>query len=344
VNGDIPAGERRISGERPFSLKRFFLQWEWLLVLLLILINVVNSLLSPYYLDAQNILSAVQIFLDKAVVVFPMMLVILLGDIDISVGSIIALCGVSMGMLYQSGTPMEVAIVAGLMVGALCGFINGLLIVKFKELSAVIVTIATMIIYRGVASLLLEDRAVGNFPVWFQFFGWGKLRGIPFILIAVAAEALIFGWIVHRTKFGRRVYAMGNNATASRFSGVRTDSIRLVVFTLNGLFSGLAAVFLLSKMGSARPSIALNYELDIITMAVLGGVSTAGGRGNVLGVTLAVFIIGLLRYGLGITNVPSQTLLIIVGALLVITVSVPNLKNSFRESVIARILKRKPQN
>lgn len=344
MNGDISSGERRIKSERPFSLRRFFLQWEWLLVVLLILINVVNSLLSPYYLDAQNILSAVQIFLDKAIVVFPMMLVILLGDIDISVGSIIALCGVSMGMLYESGTPMEVAIVTGFVIGALCGFINGFLIVKFKELSAVIVTIATMIIFRGIASLLLEDRAVGNFPAWFQFFGWGKIWGIPFILIAVAIEALIFGWVVHRTKFGRRMYAMGNNTTASRFSGVRTDSIRLAVFTLNGLFSGLAAVFLMSKMGSARPSIALNYELDIITMAVLGGVSTAGGRGNVIGVTLAVFVIGLLRYGLGITNVPSQTLLIIVGALLIITVSVPNLKNSFRESAIARRLKRKPQN
>lgn len=338
------AGARTVSAQRPFSLKRFFLQWEWLLVLLLILINTVNSFLSPYYLDMQNILSAVQIFLDKAIVVFPMMLVILLGDIDISVASIIALCGVSMGMLYQAGTPMELAIVAGLAVGALCGLVNGLLIVKFKELSAVIVTIATMIIYRGIASLLLEDRAVGNFPIWFQFLGWGNVFGIPFILLVVTAEALVFGWVIHKTKFGRRVYAMGNNTTASRFSGVRTDHIRLAIFTLNGLFSALASVFLLSKMGSARPSIAQGYELDIIAMVVLGGVSTAGGRGNVLGVALAVFVIGLLRYGLGITNMPSQTILILVGALLIITVAIPNLRTSLRESPLIRNLKRKPQN
>lgn len=322
---------RILKADRPFDLKRFFFQWEWLLVALLIGINVANSVLSPYYFDADNILSAISIFLDKAVVVFPMMLVILLGDIDISVSSIIALCGVSIGLFHNAGAPMGVAIGLGLVIGGLCGFLNGLLIVKFKELSSVIVTIATMILYRGIASILLEDRAVGDFPQWFQFFGWGKVGPIPFILIFVALEALAFGFLVHKAPLGRRLYATGSNPVAARFSGITTDRMKLMCFTLTGLFSAVAAVFLLSKMGSARPSIAQGYELDIIAMVVLGGVSTAGGKGNVIGVTLSIFIIGLLRYGLGIVNVPSQTIMIIVGALLVVTVAVPNLKSSFRE-------------
>ena len=345
----MPADEapfRVIQSERPFAARRFFLQWEWLLVVLLVAINGINSFLSPYYLDYNNILSAISIFLDKAVVVFPMMLVILLGDIDISVSSIIALSGVSIGLFHNAGLPMGVAIVLGLLVGALCGLVNGLLIVKFKGLSSVIVTIATMTLYRGIASILLEDRAVGDFPQWFQFFGWGKIGTLPFILIFVAIEALAFGFLIHKTPLGRRFYATGSNPVAARFSGIVTDKLKILSFTLTGLFSAVASVFLLSKMGSARPSIAQGYELDIIAMVVLGGVSTAGGKGNVIGVTLSIFIIGLLRYGLGIVNVPSQTIMIIVGLLLVITVAVPNLKSSLKEmlpqSVGLRLFKKQP--
>lgn len=335
---------RTIQNERPFSFKRFFFQWEWLLVLLLIGINVVNSLLSPNYLDYDNIMSAIQMFLDKAIVVFPMMLVILLGEIDISVGGTMALTGVSTGLLYSGGIPMPLAIVFGLLIGAACGFFNGFIVTRFKDLSSTIVTIATSIIFRGIASILLEDRAVGSFPKWFQFLGWGDVGPIPFILLFVALEAAVFAFAVHKTKFGRRTYATGSNVTTSLFSGIKVNKLRLIIFTLNGLFAAIASMFLISKMGSARPSIASGYELDIIAMVVLGGVSTAGGKGNVLGVILSIFIVGLLRYGLGIVNVPSQTILIIVGALLVITVAIPNLKSTAREMVPFKYFFKKSEN
>ncbi|MDF2681889.1 MAG: transporter permease [Brevibacillus sp.] len=325
--------KRVIIGSKEFSWKTFFLQWEWMLVLIFILVNVINANLSPYYLNADSLRDATMTFLDKAFIVLPMVFVIILGDIDISVASIVALSSVVMADLYTMGVPMELAVVICLAVGTLCGYINGLLITRFKELSAVIVTLATMIIYRGIAYILLEDQAAGKFPEWFKFLGWGYVGTVPFILIVFAVFALVFGLLLHKTTFGRRVYAMGSNLTASQFSGIQVDKIKILVFTLAGLMSSVTALFLTSRMGSTRPNIATGYELDVIAMVVLGGISTSGGKGRMIGAILAIFLIGFLRYGLGLVNVPAQMLLIIIGLLLIVAVMVPNLKGHLRKWV-----------
>lgn len=317
---------RVILDKKEFKLKSFILQWEWMLLVLFIAINIMNINLSPYYLDFFNLRDATMAFLDKAFIVLPMVFVIILADIDISVASTVALSSVVMADLYSKGVPMEIAIVICLAVGALCGFINGLLIVKFKELSAVIVTLITMILYRGIAYMILEDQAAGKFPKWFNFFGWGYVAGIPFILIVFIVFAIIFGLLLHKTTFGRNVFAIGNNPTASKFSGVSVDRVKIIVFTLTGLMAAITALFLTSKMGSTRPNIANMYELEVITMAVLGGISTSGGKGRMIGAIIAIFLIGLLRYGLGLVNVNAQTQLIIIGVLLIAAVAVPNLK------------------
>jgi rhamnose transport system permease protein len=231
-----------------------------------------------------------------------------------------------MGTLFNNyGLPMEIAMIMCLLVGAFCGFINGLLIVKFKELSAVIVTLSTMILYRGIAYILLEDQAVGNFPEWFGFLGWGYVFGIPFILILFIVLAVGFGLMLHKTTFGRQIYAIGNNPVASRYSGVKIDKIKIIVFTLTGLMAGITALFLSSRMGSTRPNVASGYELEVIAMVALGGISTAGGKGKMLGPVISVFIIGYLQYGLGLINISSQTLMIIIGLLLIFSVSVTKL-------------------
>lgn len=319
--------QRNLLDKKDFSLKRFFLQWEWMLVIILIAVMMINASLSPYFLNYASLRDGTMIFMDKAYIVFPMAMIMILRDIDISVGSTVALSSVVMATMYNSlGVPMELAVVICLAVGALCGFINGLLIVKFKELSAVIVTLGTMILYRGIAYVILEDQASGNFPEWFGFFGWGYVFGIPFILILFIIMAILFGFLLHKTTFGREVFAMGKNPTASRFSGVKVDKIKIIVFTLAGLMAGLTALFLASRMGSTRPNVATMYELDVIAMAALGGVSTAGGKGRIIGTVIAVFIIGYLQYGLGLINIPAQTLLIIVGVLLILAVAVPKIK------------------
>lgn len=320
---------KNIKARKEFNLKSFFFQWEWMLVIIFIAVNIINSSLSPYYLDSGKLLDATATFLDKAFIVLPMAFVLILGDIDISVASTVALSSVVMAVTYNAGVPMELAMVICLAVGTICGLINGIIIVKFKELSAVIVTLSTMIIYRGIAYIILEDQASGKFPSWYKTLGWGNVGGIPIILIVFAVFAVIFGLLLHKTTFGRYVYSMGNNITASRFSGVQVDKIKVIVFTLAGLMAGITALFLTSRMGSTRPNVASGYELDVIAMAVLGGVSTSGGRGRIIGTIISIFLIGFLRYGLGLVNVNAQVLLIIIGMLLIFAVMLPNIKPNF---------------
>ncbi|WP_070001016.1 ABC transporter permease [Cellulosilyticum sp. I15G10I2] len=317
--------KRIIENKKQFNLKQFFFQWEWMLVAVFIIINIMNTNLSPYYLSFDGIMGATMTFLDKAFMVLPMVFIIILGDIDISIASTTALVSVIMGVAYNMGVPMPLAILLALAIGAVCGFINGILIVKFRELPAMIVTLSTMTIYRGIAYIILEDQAAGKFPEWYAYLGWGYVGKIPFMLIAFIIFAVLFALLLHKTTFGRSVYGMGNNETACRYSGIKTDKIKVIVFTLMGLMASVTALFLVSRTGSARPNIALGYELDVIAMVVLGGISTLGGKGRMLGAIISVFIIGLLRYGLGLINVPAQALMIIIGVILIIAVTIPNI-------------------
>jgi rhamnose transport system permease protein len=321
---------KTLSIEKSWSWKQFFFQWEWLLVLIFVLVIVFNSLMSPFFLYANTILNAPRNFLDKAFIVFPMMMVIILGRIDISVASNVALTSVLMAVIYNAGIPMQLAIVAALFIGTALGGFTSLLQIKFPELPAMIVTLSTMIIYRGVAFVILENRASGGFPDWFLFFAWGYIGPFPFILVAFVVVAIIFGIVIHKTGFGRTLYGMGSNLLACKYSGVKTDRVYMIVGLLTGLMCAVCAIFLTSRMGSTRPNVALQYELDVIAMVVLGGVSTAGGIGRVAGPILAIFIIGFLSFGLGLLNVSAQVNLIILGLLLILSVLAMNLRTARR--------------
>jgi len=318
--------DRSIRAVKVWSWRTFFFQWEWLLVLIFIAVNVVNSTLSPYYFTMDTFLGTPMSFLDKAFLVLPMTMVIILGNIDISVGSSVALSAVVMAVTYNAGLPMPLALLVCLGVGTTCGLVNGILMTKFKELSSVIVTLATMIIFRGIAYVILTDQASGEFPKWYSSLGWGSIGKVPIILIVFAVCALAFGLLLHKTSFGRKIYGMGNNLTASRYSGIKTDSVIMIVSVLTGLMAGFTALFLTSRMGSTRPNVAQGYELEVIAMVVLGGVSTSGGKGRIVGPLLAIFIIGFLNYGLGLVNIQAQVLLIIVGLLLILSVLVLNIR------------------
>ena len=323
-------GSANIPMGREAAARRFFLRWEWLLVLIFLGVNVVNARLSPYYLSLDTFLGTPSTFLDMAFIVLPMTFVIVMGNIDISVASIVALSAVIMAVAFNAGLPMPAAMLLCLVVATCCGLLNGLLMTRFKELSSVIVTLSTMIIYRGIAYVILQDQAAGNFPDWYSFLGWGGFGPLPFILVVFAVCAVLFAVLLHGTAFGRRVFAMGSNLTAARYSGVRTDRVILIVSALTGLMSGFTALFLSSRMGSTRPNVAQGYELSVIAMVVLGGVSTAGGKGTIYGPLLAIFIIGFLNYGLGLVNVQAQVLLIIIGSLLILSVLVRNVKFNSR--------------
>ncbi|MFW5693909.1 MAG: ABC transporter permease [Alkalispirochaeta sp.] len=316
----------RIGITRERNWREFFFQWEWILVGVLLLVIAVNTWISPFFLNLNTFIRTPATFLDKAFIVFPMMFVLILAKIDISVGSTVAMSAVIMATTYNAGLPMPLAILLCLTVAGLGGAINGWLLVRFKELSFVIVTLSTMIIYRGIAYIILGDQASGGFPEWFSYLGWGDLFGIPFIFVAFIVAAVAFGLLLHKTTFGRAVFGMGRNAMASRYSGVNVDRVVFTVFALNGLMAGVTALFLTSRMGSTRPNVATGYELEVIAMVALGGVSTSGGIGRIGGPILAVFIIGFLSYGMGLANLQAPVVLVVIGSLLIISVLVHRIR------------------
>ena len=326
---------RIIIAEKPFSLKSFFFKWEWLLVIIFIGINIMNISISPYYWSVSGLLTATSSFLEKSFIALLMAYILVLGDIDISVGAISCLSAVVMAVSFNKGVPMGLSLVICLLVGTACGFLNGIILTKFTELAPMIVTLGTQILFRGIAEAMLGDQAAGGLTSikWFSNLYWGKIGAIPVMLIFFIVFACIFGFILHKTVFGRWLYAIGSNKVASEYAGIPVQKVRLLVFTVTGTFAAVTAVFLAARMGSTRADIATNYEMEAISMAVLGGFSTSGGKGNYLGLILAIFIVGLLRYGLGLINIASQFMLVVIGALLIITVMIPNLKGIFKKKI-----------
>jgi rhamnose transport system permease protein len=314
---------RHIPDRLDSPLKRALKSWEALLLAVAIAIAIANSLASPYFLDPWNLSDATFNFTEKAILALAMTFVIITGEIDLSVASIIALASTAMGAAAQvgAGTPLLLAI--GLGTGLCCGLFNGFLVARLG-LPAIVATIGTMSLYRGIAYVVLGDQVYKNYPADFAVFGQGYAvwifsnEFVTFLLLAVIA-----GLVLHKTIFGRQVYAVGNNALAARFSGVKVRRIKFIVFLMTGLAAGLASVMLTSRLGSTRPSIAVGWELDAVTMAVLGGVSINGGSGNILGVVIAAFVMGLVTFGLGLLNVPGIVMSIFMGLMLILVIALP---------------------
>lgn len=228
-----------------------------------------------------------------------------------------------MGFCAQAGVDTPLLVCVGLGVGLLCGLFNGVLVTRFN-LSSIVITIGTMSLYRGITYILLGDQALNAYPESFAWFGqgyvWGALS-FEFALFIVLAG--VFAFVLHRTNFGRRTYAIGNNPTGAWYSGINVKRHNLVLFALVGLMAGLASVLLTSRLGSTRPTIATGWELAVVTMAVLGGVNILGGSGSMVGVIIAAFLMGLVTFGLSLLNVPGIVMSIIIGAMLIVVISLP---------------------
>ena len=299
------------------------LRWESMLGLVLIAEFVLFSAISPYFLSVDTLSDATFNFTERALVALPLALLIIAGEIDISVAAIIALASVAMGLgaAHGVGTPGLLGI--GLGTGLLAGCVNGAL-VTLGRVPSIVATIGTMTLFRGAAYAVLGDRVLKEYPESFATFGQGYLAGPVSIELALfAVFALSFGMVLHRTRWGRAVYAIGANPVASRFAGIEVARYKFVLFALTGLFCGLAAVLLTSRLGSTRPSIAQGWELEIISMVILGGVSVWGGKGSIVGVVLAALVFGLVTFGLGLMNIPGIVMSIFTGALLILVVAVP---------------------
>ena len=316
--------ERRAIPDRlgtPF--RRIMASWEVLLFGVAILIFIFNSLASPYFLDAYNLSDATYNFTEKAMIAFAMALLIIAGEIDLSVAAIIALASTAMGYAAQAGVDTVGLVAIGLGVGLLCGLFNGILVSVLK-LPSIVVTIGTMSLFRGISYIVLGDQAFGSYPEDFAFFGQGYVVWVfSFEFVLFLVLAILFAILLHATNFGRQVYVTGNNEFAARFSGIPVERIKFILFLLTGVMSGLASVCLTSRLGSTRPSIAQGWELEVVTMVVLGGVSILGGSGTIGGVVIAAFVMGLVTFGLGLLNVPGIVMSIFIGLLLIITIALP---------------------
>jgi rhamnose transport system permease protein len=207
----------------------------------------------------------------------------------------------------------------------LCGCLNGVLVTKFA-LPSIVVTIGTVSLFRGLASVVLGDKAFTGYPQLMGDWGQGYFFGlIPREFIVLLVFAGVYAVVLHTTSWGRRIYAIGNNPVAARFSGIAVDRYRLALFVLTGAMAGLAAWLLTGRIGSTRPNIAMGWELEIITMVILGGVRIEGGAGSIGGVLLAVLTLGVVTYGLSLANIPGIIMTIVVGVLLLVTIALPRL-------------------
>lgn len=305
--------------------------WEGLLLGMLLVIVVANAAAVPGYLLPQNQINLFQLSVEKAIVVLAMAFVIISGEIDLSVASIMGLAAVVVAWLWAQGVPVEIGVLVALAVGALAGLHNGFW-VAVVGLPSLAVTLAGLIGYRGLARMLIEDRSIGGFPDWFDALGQRPLVGpFPLALLVFFALLLVAVVLLQMSGFGRYVYAVGSGRDVARFSGVPVTRVKLAIFTGSGFIAALAGVLLAARLGAVRGSTAEGFELDIITMVLLGGVSIFGGSGTMVGVILSILVILHLRNGLSLAGLTGNTQTGVIGALLILSVLIPNLVELVRD-------------
>lgn len=323
-------------------VKALLLSWEALLALVLLAALLLGADLSPYFLSWLNFAALTSNVMEIALMALPMTLIIVAGEIDLSVASVLGLASVVLGLLWQRGNPLWLAIAAALLVGLLAGCLNGLLITRLA-LPSLVVTIGTLALFRGLASVVLGDQAVSNFPVVFTNLGFSTIPGtqLPWSVLIFAVLALLCAGVLHLSHLGRQLYAIGTNRQAARFSGI--NRVRLLLFLGSGLISALAGVIFTARFSSARPDNALGFELDVVTVVLLGGVNIFGGRGTLAGVVLALLLIAVLQNILGLLNISGDMQNLAIGVLLILSVLGPNLARRFQAFLTRRLAVGSPE-
>jgi rhamnose transport system permease protein len=303
----------------------WFKSWEGLLLLILLATLAANIALAPQFLTLQNQVNLFQLSIEKIIVAVVMTFIIINGEIDLSVASVMGLSACAFGVLVNNGVPGGLAILLCLVLGLVAGTINAVLITRLG-IPSLVVTLAMLIAFRGFARVLLEDRGLKDFPEWFSALGRDGIIGpIPLSLL-VFVLLLAGGWIVlHRTGFGRQVYVIGTNAEVARYSGVNIARVKTLLFLASGLVSAMAGLFYAARLASVRGDAAFGFELDIITIVLLGGISIFGGRGSMLGVLLSILIVLNLRNGMALSNITGHIQTAVIGTLLILSVLGPNL-------------------
>jgi rhamnose transport system permease protein len=310
--------------------------WEGLLLGLLIIVLIINSSAVPAYLSPGNQVNLFILYIEKIIIALMMTFVIINGEIDLSVASLMGLAAGTMGRLFELGVPSGVAVLAALGLGLVCGAFNGFW-VAFVGLPSLVVTLAGLIAFRGLLWVLVEDHSIAILPGWLNDLGQKPLLGpFPMALILFVVLAVIAYIVLQYSAFGRYVYAIGINREVARYSGVRVRRVKMALFIASGFIAALAGVLYAARLGAVRSSTAEGFELDIITMVLLGGVSIFGGTGSLRGVLLSILIILNVRNGMGLAYLSANVQTGVIGMLLILSVLVPNIASSVRATLARR--------
>jgi rhamnose transport system permease protein len=309
-------------------------RWEALLVGLIAITLIVGSGLSSEFLSTDSFTTGSLDLSEVALMALALTLVIVAAEIDLSVASVLALSSALMADLWNRGLPLEFIMPVCLVAGAACGAFNGFLVTRLG-LPSLAVTIGTLALFRGLAYVVIGDESVTDFPASWTDRGFGNLAGtfIPNTMVLFAILAVAFAVLLHATPFGRSIYAIGANEEAAYFSGLRVKRIKLILFTLSGVVAALAGIVITLRNSTAAANVGQGFELTAITAVLLGGVSIFGGRGTIVGVILALFLLGAIQKALLLSeSISSYWIQIVTGALLVGSVLGPNIARRVTEA------------
>ena len=325
VKSDIP-------NEEPSSFQEFrkiFQVREVNVLIALIIVGIVISFFTPYFFTTNNLMGVFRAFSLTAIMSIGMVLVIITGGIDLSVGSAMGLSSLVTALCFSAGLPMPVAIGAGIAVGLLFGFVNGFLITLIG-LPPFIATLGTLSIGRGLMYMITRGVPVTpDTPEAFAFIGQGYLGPVPVPVIIMIVLMIIFAIIMQRTRFGRHIYATGGNEHAARLSGVKVNQVKLAVYVISSTISAAAGVIGFSRYLSAEPASGFGAELDVIAAAAIGGASLAGGAGSVTGAVIGAALVGVIANGVVLLNINTYAQQAITGGVILIAVSLDVLRNRF---------------
>ena len=290
---------------------------ETILALLTIVALFTLAMLSSKFFTTSNLLNQGRLMSEVGLVALAMTFVIVTGGIDLSVGSILGVTAILLGVFWQNvGLPLPIAMIAAVICGTLAGFGNGFIITRFK-VPPLITTLATLALYRGLAEGISQARSVRGYPEWFFFFGQGEIAGVPFQLWVLVICTIVAGVILGLTPFGRATYAVGANETAARFSCIRVDATKLWIYSAAGFLAATAAVIFVSRVTTTRSDMGTGIELDVITGVVLGGTSIFGGKGTILGTIIGLVLIQALKNGLALSGVKGDGTIVVIGVVLI---------------------------
>lgn len=297
-------------------------------VIALIILMAVITIINSNFLTANNLLNLLLQVTSNALIAFGMTFVILTGGIDLSVGSILALSSALTAGLLGSGTPVTLAILISLILGCILGMMNGLLI-SYGKLAPFIVTLATMTIFRGATLVYTNGNPITkglSDTFLFQFLGQGYIVGIPFPVIIMFIVFIVLYVLLHKTAFGKSVYAIGGNEKAAYISGVKLNKVKIIIYSISGIMASISGLIITSRLSSAQPTAGASYEMDAIAAVVLGGTSLSGGKGRILGTLIGALIIGVLNNGLNIIGVSAFWQQVVKGVVILIAVLIDRFK------------------